>query len=910
MTRYLFLLLSLLVCFTLQAQGVLSVKGKLVDSLDVPIEAVTVYLSKQKDSTLVEYALSDFNGRFSIDIQRSDTPLILRTNLLGFTEFVKNFDKGMQESVDLGDIVLQEQSWDLDELIITANVAPIRILKDTLEFNAASFKVRPDANLDLLLRELPGVQIDQENNITVNGQPVGEILVNGKPFFSSDGKIALENLPADIVNKIQVTEKKTKTERFTKSQAKSDQASINITIDEDKNKGYFGRVSAGYGSNSRYESALFLNSFTQNTKFSVIGSANNINATGFSMDDVFDNMSTSKGSSGITQSKLLGANIDHTFSEKLSANGSYNYNYSDTENWNKRLVTRFLPDGQFTSDSFSTSNQANQGQSANASVDYISKKDAFFLNPQFSSSNSSFNREANERTFSEDSTLLNQSESQTYGNSNGNSFSNTMRYIRNFDSHGQYLSIEFSNSNSINSGDTYNNSLTEFFQNENSNENRRQFQRSHTTSDAYVTSLSYNRSISDSLKYVLGVKWDYQKSISDLDVFDYDYVSQDYSIVNASQSNRYSSNQNKLSPFAHLSWNRTKYSFFLQGSLVMTTIKANGLYNSENYQADKKYVNPDIGSTFRYFFNKNDQLNIRYNYGVTYQSATQLLAITDLSNPLNTIIGNPDLKPTNTHTFNLGFRSYNFQKRSGYSVNLNNSLYGNNIVSSVEYDSDRKATSTYKNISGSYQIQANADWFKTAKWQEHSLRIGVGVRFSNSLKKGFVDGQSYKAYSNVFSPRVYVSYQLGDDLIIKPFYNYTHNETTYSNFRVDKASSFIHNLGFQTTSYWPKNFVFGNDLSYNYNSQIASGFQKDYYMWNMSLAYDFFKNKFRAKVKVYDLLNQNTSALRTIDPMQIVDSESLVLKQYVMFSLVYNLNAFGNKGPKEGRKTFRRSEFR
>ncbi|MHC5354387.1 outer membrane beta-barrel protein [Myroides sp. LJL115] len=895
MKKYIILFLVIFYSSSIGAQNTYSLKGRLVDSLRSPIEAATVYVSKQKDSTLVEYSLSGQDGSFELKVLPNKEELFLSTSLYGFSTFVQKLKDGVSQTIDFGDIVLLEQSNDLEEVIIIAQAAPIRIVKDTLEFNASSFKVRPDANLETLLKELPGVQMDENNNITVNGKPVGEILVNGKPFFSEDGKIALENLPADIVNKIQVTDKKSKTERFTKSAAVSDDASINITIDKDKNKGYFGRVSAGYGSDDRYESALFLNSFTQNTKFSVIGSANNINASGFSMNDVFDNMTTSKSKGGITESRLLGANINQTFNDKLSLDGSYNYSYGDTKNWDKRSMTKFLPDGEFSSDSFSEYRNTSQGQSANVSMDYISDKNALYISPRFSRNRSSGDRTSQEESFDENRELVNKSNSTSRNTSDSNSFSNSIRYIRKFEKEGQFLSLEFNNSNSSNNGEAFYESFTEFFQSNTPNDDRRQFKQTTTSSDSYTTTLAYNLAVNDSLKLIIGGKWNYTQSISDLQVFDFDEQTDTYSILNEKQSNRYKTVENQLRPYTNISWNKKKFSFQFQADAVITNLKATGLYNSQDYRADKNYVSPELLSIFRYYFNKNTQVNFRYNYGLTYQSATQLLAITDLSDPLNTIIGNPDLKPTGNHSFNIGFRTYNFQKRDGFVINIGNSIQNNSIVNYVVYDADRKSTSTYKNISGNYQIRLNSEWFKTAKWDQHTLKFGIGLRYNNSLKKGFIDALAYKAYANVFTPRVYLNYQLGDDLIIKPFYNYTYNTTSYRNFRVDKATSFVHNLGIQTTTYWPKNIVFGNDISYNYNSQIASGFQKDYYMWNVSLAYDFYKSKFRAKVKVYDLLNQNTSSIRTIDPTQIVDSESLVLKQYVMFSLVYNLNAFGKK---------------
>ncbi|MHC5201856.1 TonB-dependent receptor domain-containing protein [Myroides sp. LJL119] len=884
--------------FTLNAQNTFSIKGSLKDSLDLPIPGVTVFLSSVKDSTLVQYSLSNSQGEFDFKVKQTQVPVVLRTSLFGYKEFNKSFKNGVFDNLDLGSIILQETVQDLDEVVIIAQAPPIRIVNDTLEFNASSFKVRPDANLQQLLKELPGVQIDEEQNITVNGKAVTEILVNGKPFFSEDGKVALENLPAEIISKVQVSDKKTKLERFTKQQARSDDASINITIAKENNKGYFGRISGGYGSADRYESALFLNSFNENRKVSVIGSANNINATGFSMNEVFDNMSTGKSKGGITQSRLLGINVVEHVNKKLNVNGSYNYNYADTKNQEKKSVTKFLPDSEFTSESSNESDNTTEGHSGNISIDYISNKSALYITPSFNLNHTWSQREGFELSKDQDQSIVNTSESKSQSTGANRNFGNTIRYIYNLNDKGQYFSLDFSNANGSNTSDMFYESSTDFFQSDKPKDDRKQIQHSKNINDSYNASVSFNQPINDSLSLVIGSRFEFNQDSSKLNVYDYDPITDSYSNLNVLQTNAYKSTQNKVAPYVSLNWNKSKFSFLADLNTSIVKNSAKGFYNAKDYTADRNYVNPDITTIFRYRFNKNESVNFRYSYAMTYQSASQLLAITDLSNPLHSIVGNPDLKPSGQHNFNLGFRSYDFQTRSGYSLSINSSFYQNSIVNSIEYDADRRSISTFKNISGNYQIGLSSEWFKSQKWQEHSLRYGVGLRYRNALQKGFIDGLQYSAYSHVLTPRIYLNYEYGDLLIIKPSYNYSYNATNYSNFQVDKASSFIHNVSLQTTTYWPKNIVFGNDISYNYNSQIASGFRKDFYMWNISLAYDFYQSKLRAKVKVYDLLNQNTSSRRTIDPMQIVDSETLVLKQYIMFSLVYNLNEFGSKQTK------------
>lgn len=899
--RKLYNLLFLLISISIFAQNTVSIKGTVLDSLNNPIEAATVFLSKEKDSTLVEYTVSDVKGFFELKFTKVNAPVIFKTSMVGFKDFSKVFSEGVSQDVDLKKIILQEYGQNLDEVVIVAEAPPIRIKKDTLEFNASSFKVRPDANLEELLKQLPGVQIDENKKITVNGKVVNEILVNGKPFFSEDGQIALENLPSEIINKIQVTDKKTKKERFTKETSKTNDASINITIDEDKNKGYFGRVSAGYGSDDRYESALFLNSFNKRRQVSVVGSANNINANGFSMNDVFDNMRTGRSSGGITESRMLGVNFVENVSDKLNVNGSYNYNFAETENWNKSAITKFLPSGEFTSNSNSSSNSGSEGHRGNVSVDYTGKRDAFYFSPTFNKSHNFSNGVNSQISFDENGELLNESNSKNYSVGDSYSFGSSARYIRNFKREGQFFSIELTNSNSNDDNDVLSESDTKFYQSEAEDDERKQFQKSISIADSYGISVEYSQPITDSLKVSFGANWNRDQSISDLKVYDFNEVTGSYSDLNTLQTNKYNTVKNEVAPFVNIALVKSKFNINLVTQTKIVKNSANALYNENTYSIDKHYIDPNLNAMFNYRISKNDNVFGFYSYNVTYQSANQLLDITDISNPLNTSIGNPDLKPTGTHSLNMSYRSYDFQTRAGYTISASTSIFNNSIVSAVEYDEDRKSISTYKNISGNYQWSLSGDWYRSNKWDEHSLRYGVGVRFNRSLSKGYIDGEMYDATSNTISPRVYFTYDYGDFLSIRPSYTYNHHSNSYTNFSVDKASNFTHRFNVQTTSYWPKNIIFGNDFAYTYNSQIAKGFQRDFYMWNLSLAYEFFDKKFRAKVKVYDVLNQNTSSRRTIDPMQIVDSESLVLKRYAMFSITYKLNEFaGKKGQGRG----------
>ncbi|MEQ3691148.1 MAG: carboxypeptidase-like regulatory domain-containing protein, partial [Flavobacterium sp.] len=308
------------------SQNTVSLKGKIIDEItSLPLESATIYLKSINTDAVLDYTISDKNGNFEIKTRKNETSVTFKISYIGYVDYSEKLESINQDK-DFGSVKLSENVNTLNEVVVKSEAPPITIKNDTLEFNASSFKVRPDANVEALLKQLPGVEIDEEGKITVNGKEVNNILVNGKPFFGKDGKIATQNLPADIIEKVQVSDTKTKEEELSGQDATSNEKTINLTIQEDKNKGMFGKANVGYGTDERYESSLLFNYFKDVQKISVLGSSNNINSIGFSMDEIFDNMGGGRNSSiwvndngsfgingmqfggnnGITQSNMIG----------------------------------------------------------------------------------------------------------------------------------------------------------------------------------------------------------------------------------------------------------------------------------------------------------------------------------------------------------------------------------------------------------------------------------------------------------------------------------------------------------------------------------------------------------------------------------------------------------------------------
>lgn len=899
------LILVAIISFSSSAQNI-TISGKILEKdTQVPLEAATVYLSSAADSTLIDYTITNKDGSFIIKTKIITAPVILKASFIGFKTLQKR-ESEITENKDFGILYLEDDARMLNEVVVLSEAPPIRVKKDTLEFNASSFKVRPDANVETLLKQLPGVEIDPEGKITVNGKEVNQVLVNGKPFFDKDGKIALQNLPSDLINKVQITDTKTKEQEITGRAATSNNASINLTIDEDKNKGLFGKAMAGYGTEDRYESSLLVNYFKGKQKVSVLASSNNINNSGFSMNEVFDSMGGGRnrsisnigGGQGITQSDMLGVNYSDEFFKDFQVSGSYFYNTADSENKNRTRTVNFLPDGDFTTTSERQASNTSDRHNFNSEIEYkIDSTATVVITPKFSKSSALSEQSGFENSINTDGNLLNDS---NYNDSNSNettSFSNEIYVDKKINAKGRAIGIKFNNENSKNTGETLSRSLTKFYNegvlNENRTDQRNQRIYVENLNDYYKASVSYRDKITDSLELRINLGFEATNQAARRNTFDFDSFTDSFAVYNDTLTRYTGSEIRTASPQIGFGWDKQKFNLSFEGGTNISELSAQSFYLGQQVGVQRNYILPTANAQFNYRFTQSMMIYTNYGYRENFGSAQQLLPVADFINPLNTEIGNPTLDPEKNHSFYFTFRNYKFATKSGYSIYAGGNYYAAQIISSTIFDSSRKRTTTYENISDAYSVYFGGNYSKTIKKDAHSFKYGVSANTFITKNKGFTNGDLYDASSLILSPRINLAYEYGELLTINPSYSISYSQTDYTNYLVDRVSNTTHRINLQTTSYWPKKVVFGNDVAYDYNANIADGFKKDFILWNMSLGYNFYDDKLLAKVKIYDILNQNQSATRTISATMIRDEENTVLQRYLMFSLTYKLEMFG-----------------
>lgn len=896
---FIFLICNFLIVYSQR----LHIDGKIYDQEKKPVENATIYLLKAKDSTIINYTATNKEGKFSLQTDEVKEPSFLKVDTEKLS-YSKAFEK-IEKSLSLGEIELEKKKVIvLDEVKIS--VSPVKIKNDTIEFNASALKVRPDSQIDELLKQVPGVEFGNDGSITVNGKSVDQIMVNGKPFFDKDGKTALQNLPADIIKNIQFTTTKTKEEELTKRPPKSQNTTINFNIDEKKNKGLISKILAGYGSDKRYEGNIFLNYFKGDTKISVLASANNINSKNSSGDQIFDTMGRGSGQQGggIQKFSSFGVNYNDKFGKEANLdNLSLQYTDSDTETRSKASKTTLLPD--FTLKTDSESNNKNESKSYNFNSSVAIKLDSLttiYLSPSFSKSETFSAGQSTSSTLKNDQ-LLNESKNFTQTKGESNTFSPSINLFKNFKKKNRSIIAMINTSIFESNNDNINQSLNTFYNDSGMTiDNRNQLQKNRSQDNNYNFMTRYTEPISDSA--TIGVTLQYSSKLSkDIrDFNDFDPSTGQYSQYNIRLSNGMDQRINQFSPELSYYLYKKKLGLWATVNADITDMNVNSVFNGQLYNLQKNFVLPKYSANFRYSFTDRQTLMITNSSSFTIPDVGKLIPYKDESNPLVTNTGNPDLKNTWMNETSVSFNSYNIIKNLNYYITTGFTYRNNDVINYSKYDSSGRQIITYSNISGNKNFSFSTGLSKTFKWNDHKLKIAPRFSMNYTYNNGFINGEAFKSRAYNFNPALNLNYEIKDIFTIKPSYSLGYSFSDYTNYNVNSVNTTNQSLKVEVTNYlFQKAFFIGNDFSYNTNSNIAPGFKKDFYFWNASLGYSFYNKQLTAKIKVYDVLNQNQSVKRTITDSYFEDREDLILKRYIMFSLSMKLNKFAG-GKKQKKK--------
>ncbi|MBE7641726.1 outer membrane beta-barrel protein [Salegentibacter sp. BLCTC] len=919
--RFFFSFALLILAGNLTAQN-FEINGKVTGPQGEPLESATVYLEKPVDSSLVTYTISDNSGTFQLAGNEKLETAKLLVSYAGFKTYSQTVEIG--EKLNLGTIKMQIADNALDEITITSSRAPVTIKKDTLEFNAASFKTRKDANLEELLKELPGVEVATDGSITVNGTPVSQIKVNGKEFFGDDPKIATKNLPKELINKLQVVDSKTKSEEFTGKEGDAENKTINITIDEDKNRGFFSRLTAGGGTNERYELSGIGNYFKDDLRVSLLASSNNINSSGFSFDEIYDSMgrnaysiSRSRGGSfsvngnsfgsgsGITRSDNAGFNFVNEWPQETELSSNYFYSRADNITESKTQRENILPDRRFFNNSESSGQRLNNNH--RFSLGFEIQPDTLTrisVRPNINTNNGRSSNQSFTESIEENGTPINTALTDNYSEVHSVNFSNRLYFTRKFGENGGYYSLGFNNQNNNRSQDNNFFSEREIYNQQGELERtdvQDQLISEENTDNNYGINVNTRIPITEGLKLDVSYNFDKRNGRNERLVYDGDDEGS-YTLLDDELSNDFVSESFEHRPSLGLAYNSDKLRAHVSGGFQSIRLKNKDLFTETSI--DNTYENLFANAYFR--LNLSQGKSIYFNYRNSWEtpSLSQLQPVTNTINPLNIITGNPNLRPALRNRLHLNFNNFDFKTRSGFYVYLGANFINNKVVSRSSIDEDLVRTTTYTNVDGAYNYYGGGTLDKTFELQkESSIKVKTGLYGNFDKNIGFTNEQRYSSKSLRFTPSLNLEYNFRDLVTIEPFYSIEFVDAEYS-FNNREENYKNQNISLALTSFWPEKFVIGSDISYQTIGNASPGFQNSFYLWNASLGYEIFGEDGVLKVKVFDLLDQNIATRRFTGDDFIQDTQQLVLEQYFMLSFTYKISKFGGKDPnnKRGRR--------
>ncbi|WP_405611229.1 outer membrane beta-barrel protein [Polaribacter sp. Asnod1-A03] len=910
MTKKLLLICLFLSTITFSQTKKFSISGTIKSQEDLELlESATVHAERLKDSSIVSYTISEAKGYFNLVGETSDSKVKLVVSFIGFEPYSKIIDVKNQ---NLGDLLLKTEN-SLDAVVIRSS-APITIKKDTLEFNVKSFKTKADANVEDLLKKLPGVEVDDEGAITVNGKSVDKILVNGKPFFGNDPTITTRNLTKDIIEKIQISDTKNNAQAFSGEDSDGENKTINLTIKKENNKGYFGKVAAGAGTDKRYEYAGMATRFKGTERIGLLAGGNNINSPGFSFGNqrlqFGGNNRSFGGGQGIVTSNNYGLNYINSFGKIFEFSGDYFYKNSESDNKSATSTETFLSDG---TSYFSTSENTslNDSDSHEASIDFEIEVDSTFrvdIESDFNKNLNTNRYNSFSETLDNSRSLTNDSKTESIADSDKTTFDNELNFTKRFGSRGAFLRLELTANLNKTESDDLVKSETNIYGSSSEQIIRDQYSDGDIDVKEFASELTYRFPlISNKLFLDVAYKVGNTKTKNTRSTFDFDSNTDAYTSFSDLLSTDFEYSDKTSRPSTKLQFRNEKWSASTDIAFNNRTLKNSDFLRPET-NLEREFNNLEYGVNVRYRKSRTSNYRLRYNFRNATPSLSQLQPFRDESNPLNIVTGNPLLSPSKIHSIRLGASNFNWQKRTGFWSFANITLTNDRVVANTIIDTSTLIReTTYANVDGFISATVGGSFSLTKKWEDFgSLKTDFRLFANYNKNINFNNGVQYSSEITSLSPTIGFDFSWDEVLQIRPEYTVSISQNRYDIESFSNNDFISHNVNITTSSSFLKKFEWLNDVNFNYNPNIADGFQKSAWFWNTTLRYSILKDQGAISLKIYDILDQNTNARRVATEDYIQDSSSTVLNQYAMLSFTWKFNSLGNAGKKFEPKDRRR----
>jgi hypothetical protein len=902
------------------AQKTADLTGLVTDSTGTGLLSATVILMEKKDSTLSAFAITEADGGFLV---KKITPgdYLLQVSYVGMETHWQPLSIAAGNQ-DVGTVKLAPASSILDEVEVTADRVPLRMNGDTINYNAAAFKVQPGAVVEDLLKKLPGVEVQADGTIKAQGETVQNVFVDGKEFFGNDPQVATKNLPADAVEKVQVYDKKSEMAEFTGIEDGREAKTINLELKEDRKNGYFGNATAGGGTDSRYQGRFNLNRFSSKSQLSAIGMANNNNQAGFSFNDYMQfmgglgnlmggggggggsrrlSLSFDSGSmgipleggqvDGILATAAGGLNFNRDFGKKTKLQSSYFV--SKIQNDVVRNVERqnLLGDASFrsTEDEDRTAQSLNHRLNLNLKHEIDSFQDVS-LRSNLAYSDADYRSDGSSQTFGTDGLLENDNARDYRSEGQRLSMTNSATYRRRFGKKGRAFVADASLNLGDNTQDGWLASQTGFYATDTSFFHLDQRQSSTDKATSYGLSASYTEPIGKA-KY-LEINASRQNYANELKKDFYDVFANGEEL-NTSLSNRFDRGYTYDRAGANLMVNRKKWNLTGGTALQRSTLEGQQQGDFESVQRSFTRLLPSLFFDYEMGIGKN--FNFEYQTYLREPSPVQLQPLVDNSDPLNLYIGNPSLQPEYAHTLHGHFMRFDQFTFTSFFANIEAEYVKDRITNASSVDSLLRRTVRPVNVKNDRTLSGYVDFSTPIRPLKITVRLGLnsswnrGLLFVNDLENS--------------TDRITNGFDLSFSNRKKEFFDasvgvrMSHNKTTYS--EAEGLNQIYLNQRYyaETTVYPHKKWEFGSKFRYSVYSNENFGGQQVVPLWEASISRYLLKNnRGKLTLSVFDILNKNLGIRRNSELNYLEQQRINTLQRYVMLTFAYSIQGFGKEG--------------
>lgn len=927
----LFLILQLFSLLALAQESTFTIKGVVLDannqSVSLAEADIFTEANQQKGSVYVET-----DGSFEFT-EMAPGKYRINIHAYGYNDLNVNVTV-VDQNVQIAKQILNKAVVDeLKTVVISEDRIAVQQKDDTTQFDARAFKTNPDASAEDLLRKMPGMDLSSGTPKT-QGENITKVLVDGKPFFGEDPTAALKNLPAEVIDKIQVYDERSEQSQFSGFDDGNTTKTLNITTRKDRKEGVFGKVYVGAGTdigedNSnrafRYSNGGTVNYFKGSRRITLMGLNNNVNQQNFSSQDLIGSgsgaaggggmrgggaggrggsgggMSSMGGSNqGINRTNGIGLNYSDLWSPKVEVSGSYMFNNTknNTDQEINRIFSLERQLGQ-TYQQFSNTESININHRLNGRIKYtIDSFNTLLIMPNVSYQKNNSLSTSDATTYLNNG-FLNSSYNKNDRESEALNASLRMLYSHKFKKAGRSTSLW------LDGGYNYNNSINnlyalnkyiEFINNDTLD------QMAYNDKDGYnlSASLSYTEPLSKRSSIQARYKYGYNFNNSDRQTFSRNPLDNEYNLLNTELSNVYATAY--ITNGAELSYRFAEKKYDFNVGLEYQ----NALLTGERTMPvagdiSRSFNNILPSARFKYTFSKTDNMRLFFRSYSRNPSVDQLQDVINNTNPLQLTSGNSNLvQSVNYDLFGMYNRA-NIKRNSTFFAMLRSNIVDNYIGNStIVAEQDGTYDNIYLAQGAQYSKPINIDGYKsfngflTYGQLVSPIKTNVNVNLSAgyTITPGLINYIKNEAKTTNIGIGLVLSSNISENI------DYTLSSTANINNVVNTINANANNKYYNQVSrfsinyiFW-KGFVFNTELNHQYYSGLSRDFNQNFLLWNASLGKKVFKNQGEFKIQVFDLLGQNTAISRTNNELYVQDTRTNVLQRYFLGTFVWNLRYF------------------